>query len=103
MAENARILVVDDESHLADGIAENLVADGYTVEIAHDGQAGLAAALDGKFDLIVLDVMMPRMDGITVCARLRAAGVQKASKPEATIISRNHSISANSCCVSRPF
>lgn len=76
MADSARILVVDDESHLADGIAENLIADGYTVDIAHDGQAGLDAALDGKFDLIVLDVMMPRMDGITVCARLRAAGVQ---------------------------
>lgn len=76
MTDPARILVVDDESHLAEGIAENLITEGYAASIAHDGQAGLDAALAEPFDLIVLDVMMPRLDGITVCARLREAGVQ---------------------------
>ncbi|WP_428100955.1 response regulator transcription factor [Candidatus Rariloculus sp.] len=70
----ARILVVDDEEHLADGIRENLKAEGYATEVAYDGSWGLDAIRSGSFDLIVLDVMMPKMDGIEVCAMLRAEG-----------------------------
>lgn len=76
LAQAARILVVDDEAHLADGIRENLEAEGYATEVAYDGRQGLAAVLDGDFDLLVLDVMMPKMDGVELCARLRAAGRQ---------------------------
>jgi two-component system alkaline phosphatase synthesis response regulator PhoP len=76
MKEAARILVVDDETHLADGIRENLEAEGYRAEVAHDGEQGLERIHDEHFDLIVLDVMMPNMDGIELCAELRREGLQ---------------------------
>jgi two-component system alkaline phosphatase synthesis response regulator PhoP len=72
----ARILVVDDEAHLAAGIRENLEAEGYHTEVAHDGLAGLERLRAQPFDLVVLDVMMPKMDGLTLCAELRREGVQ---------------------------
>ena len=68
---NARILVVEDEKHLAEGIRENLEVEGYGVAVALDGPAGLEAARRGRFDLILLDVMLPGMDGFTVCETLR--------------------------------
>ncbi|MGR8921878.1 MAG: response regulator transcription factor, partial [Gammaproteobacteria bacterium] len=70
------ILVVDDEKHLADGIRENLQAAGYETAVAHDGEEGLERALAGHFDLIVLDVMMPKLDGVAMCEKLRAAECQ---------------------------
>lgn len=76
MTESARILVVDDEAHLAAGIRENLEAEGYATDVAHDGRAGLERVRERHFDLIVLDVMMPNMDGIELCAQLRRDGVQ---------------------------
>ena len=71
-----RILVVDDEEHLATGIRENLEAEGYRTDVAHDGTAGLARLRAEPFDLVVLDVMMPNMDGIELCAQLRRDGIQ---------------------------
>ena len=62
-----RILVVDDEAHLADGIRENLQAEGYDATVAHDGVQGLERAKAETFDLILLDVMMPKMDGLKTC------------------------------------
>jgi two-component system, OmpR family, alkaline phosphatase synthesis response regulator PhoP len=76
MKPAARILVVDDEAHLADGIRENLEAEGYETAVAYDGREGLAALGESKFDLIVLDVMMPNMDGLELCARIRDEGLQ---------------------------
>lgn len=70
----ARILVVDDEAHLAAGIRENLEAEGYVAEMAHDGAEGLRRALEQSFDLIVLDVTMPVLDGVAACRELRARG-----------------------------
>ncbi len=72
----ARILVVDDEAHLAEGIRENLEAEGYETAIAHDGQDGLEKARAHRFDLILLDVMMPKMNGLEVCEAIRAEGRQ---------------------------
>ncbi len=72
----ARILVVDDEEHLAAGIRENLQAEGYDTEVAHDGEEGLAKVSAGAFDLILLDVMMPKLDGLKVCEEIRDAGLQ---------------------------
>lgn len=72
--EQAKILVVDDETHLADGIRENLEAEGYLAAAAYDGQVGLDAALSGEFDLVILDVMMPHLDGIAVCKQMREQG-----------------------------
>ena len=72
----ARILVVDDEAHLADGIAENLQAEGYETVVAYDGRSGLAQIREQRFALVVLDVMMPCMDGLALCAQLRREGIQ---------------------------
>ncbi len=76
MKPSAHILVVDDEAHLAAGIAENLEAEGYRTDIAHDGLAGLERLRAEPFDLVLLDVMMPNMDGLELCAQLRSEGVQ---------------------------
>ena len=70
------ILVVDDEEHLAAGIRENLQAEGYDIEVAHDGEQGLAMARERGFDLILLDVMMPKLDGLEVCQEIRKDGLQ---------------------------
>lgn len=72
----ARVLVVDDEINLAEGIRENLEFEGYVTDVAHDGAAGLQKAVSGEFDLVLLDVMMPKLDGLQVCTKLREAGVQ---------------------------
>ena len=72
----ARILVIDDEEHLAAGIRENLQAEGYQADVAHNGAQGLAKVRAGAFDLILLDVMMPELDGLRVCEEIRAAGLQ---------------------------
>ena len=75
MTAPGRILIVDDETHLADGIRENLDAEGYETAVAYDGHAGLELVRHGKFDLVVLDVMMPKMDGLQVCEEIRRAGL----------------------------
>ncbi len=66
-----KILIVEDEVTVRDTLALNLRAEGYDVATASDGEAGLAAARSGKPDLVVLDVMLPRLDGLTVCRLLR--------------------------------
>jgi two-component system response regulator MprA len=69
----ATILVVDDDPRLAASVRRALVYEGYRVEVAADGPAALAATRDRVPDLVVLDVMLPGLDGIEVCRRLRAA------------------------------
>lgn len=69
-----RILVVEDERQLARHIASVLERHGHTAEARHDGTAGLAAALATPPDLVVLDLNLPALDGLTVLARLREAG-----------------------------
>lgn len=66
-----RILVVDDEKLLIKGIKFNLENEGYQVDAAYDGQEAVELARGGGFDLIVLDVMMPRLDGLEACMRIR--------------------------------
>jgi DNA-binding response OmpR family regulator len=68
-----RILVVEDEASLRDGIVDLLTGDGHTVTAVGDGVAGVEAGLRDPFDLVVLDLMLPRLDGMEVCRRLRAA------------------------------
>jgi two-component system alkaline phosphatase synthesis response regulator PhoP len=72
----ARILVVDDETHLAAGIRENLEAEGYRTDVAHDGAEGLRRLRTEPYDLVLLDVMMPNMSGLELCAQLRSEGIQ---------------------------
>ena len=69
-----KILVVDDDSHIRDVIRFALVREGHTVVEAENGTQGLALATAEKPDLIVLDIMMPELDGTEVCRRLRANG-----------------------------
>ncbi len=66
-----KILIVEDEANVRDTLALNLRAEGYDVGTASDGEAGLEAARSGKPDLVVLDVMLPKLDGLTVCRLLR--------------------------------
>src|SRR4051812_11954091 len=74
MATRARLLVVDDDEQLLAALRRALAYDGYEVEVAPSGEAGLRAALERPPDLVVLDVMMPGLDGLEVCRRLRAGG-----------------------------
>ena len=75
MAEDgARVLVVEDERPLATAVAEGLTAEGFTVEIATDGTAGLRLARRSNYDLIVLDLVLPGIDGYRFCKLLRRAG-----------------------------
>lgn len=69
-----RVLVVEDEVRLASTLQDLLELNGYTTDICHDGEAGLDNALSAIYDVVVLDVMLPKMDGFTVVQRLRAAG-----------------------------
>ncbi len=66
-----RILVVEDEKHLADGLKFNLEMDGYEVVVAEDGEKALEILRKENFDAIVLDVMLPKIDGFAVASRLR--------------------------------
>jgi two-component system OmpR family response regulator len=74
-APEARILIVEDEEALADGVARGLTAEGFEVTIAHDGLAGLEQARSEDIDAIVLDIMLPGMNGYKVCQTLRDEGV----------------------------
>ena len=67
-----RILVVDDEPAIVDAVAYALEGEGYEVDSRADGEAALTAALDEPFDLVVLDLMLPKISGTEVCRRLRA-------------------------------
>lgn len=67
------ILVIEDDPQIADLLRRGLIYEGYSVTVARDGPAGLAAARDRPPDLVLLDLMLPGMDGLTVCQRLRAA------------------------------
>jgi DNA-binding response OmpR family regulator len=66
----ARLLVVDDEQRILDFVARGLRAEGYTVDVAPDGQTGLDAALARPYDLVILDLLMPAVDGRTVLRRI---------------------------------
>ncbi len=69
------ILVVEDERRLAQVVRKVLEEEGHTVDVAHDGEDGLAIAMDGSHDVIVLDILLPGIDGFEVCQRLRAGRV----------------------------
>ena len=70
-----RVLIIEDEVRLAATLQDLLELNGYTADICHDGESGLDNALTGIYDVILLDVMLPRLDGFTVLRRLRAAAV----------------------------
>ncbi|MER6343974.1 response regulator transcription factor [Streptomyces sp. NPDC001595] len=69
-----RLLIVEDERRLALSLAKGLTAEGYAVDVVHDGLEGLHRASESPYDLVVLDIMLPGMNGYRVCSALRAAG-----------------------------
>jgi two-component system alkaline phosphatase synthesis response regulator PhoP len=71
-----RILLIEDEPSLVLTLTDRLAAEGYEVDTAADGEAGIAAALGASFDLILLDVMLPGRDGFAVCRELRQSGLE---------------------------
>ena len=70
-----RVLVVEDERSLAEGLRRGLEAEGFATDITHDGVDGLHMARERPYDAIVLDIMLPGLNGYRVCAELRDAGV----------------------------
>jgi len=71
---NTRILVVEDEPTIATGLRDDLELEGFVVDVADDGAAALHRILEGKFDLVLLDLMLPGMDGFAVCREARLKG-----------------------------
>lgn len=67
------ILVIEDETNIAQFLERGLIYEGFRVDVAYDGQSGLAIARDNPPDLVILDWMLPGLDGLEVCRRLRAA------------------------------
>lgn len=70
-----RILVVEDEHRIAQSVKEGLEQESYAVDVAYDGEDGYNSAREEEYDLILLDVMLPSMDGYQVCRQLRADGI----------------------------
>ena len=70
-----KVLIIEDERDLAEAVKAVLQKNNYTVEVANDGEYGLDCALTGLYNIVILDVMLPRMDGIHVVKELRSAGV----------------------------
>lgn len=71
MTKAAQILVIEDEAAIRVGLTDALVYHGYRVQCAADGEQGLAAALSGRFDLVLLDLMLPGRDGFEICNEIR--------------------------------
>jgi len=70
-----KILVIDDEQNMRTGLKDNLEFEGYDVETANDGEQGLKKILENSYNLIILDVMMPKKSGFDVCKEVRKAGI----------------------------
>ncbi|MFY4728899.1 response regulator transcription factor [Nitrospira sp. BLG_2] len=81
-----RILLVEDDADLAQFIRKGLKEEHYVVDVAADGEAGLALALDNSYDLMILDIMLPKLDGLTLCRRVRDQGI---STPVLLLTARN--------------
>lgn len=73
--DRRRVLVIEDDHDLARAVTNLLEDDGFAVSQRHDGESGLAEGVEGDYDVIVLDLMLPKRNGFSVCADLRAAGV----------------------------
>jgi DNA-binding response OmpR family regulator len=76
MTTPARILLIEDEPALARGLSDTLRANGFAVTVAADGERGLDAAMRGDADLILLDVMLPKVDGYEICRAVRSQGIE---------------------------
>lgn len=75
----SKILIVEDEESIADLEKDYLELSGFEVEVANDGQTGLDKALFGDFDLVILDLMLPGVDGFEICRKVRAERIHRSS------------------------
>ena len=71
-----KLLLVEDDKKIANAVKRGLEAEGFTVEVSHDGEDGYWRASEGTYDLIVLDIMLPGRNGFRICAGLREAGIR---------------------------
>lgn len=71
-----KVLYVEDEKYLALAVAQVLKKNNYSVDLAHDGESGLDLALTGLYDIVILDIMLPKMSGISVLCQMRKQGVE---------------------------
>jgi DNA-binding response OmpR family regulator len=71
-----RLLIIEDEKKIAGFIKRGLREEGYAVDVAPDGEEGLAMAASNSYDLVILDLLLPKLDGLTLCRNLRARNVQ---------------------------
>jgi heavy metal response regulator len=69
-----RILLIEDDEHIVNFLKRGLKEEGYIVDVAYDGEDGLYLAENEEFDLIILDILLPKLDGFELCSRLRAKG-----------------------------
>ena len=113
MEERLRILLCEDDENLGMLLREYLQAKGYAADLFSDGESGYKAFLKGKYDLCVLDVMMPKKDGFTLAQEIRTVNSEvpiiflkktssKVSKSVPTTISPSPSAWKSSCSVSKP-
>ena len=72
-----KILIIEDDRDIASIESDYLVANGFETEICSDGLSGLESGLSGKYDLILLDIMLPKMDGFTVCRMMKGKKNEK--------------------------
>jgi len=70
-----RLLMVEDEKYMAEAIASILKKNNYTVDLAHDGEYGLDCALSGIYDIVILDIMLPKLDGLSILREMRKNGI----------------------------
>jgi DNA-binding response OmpR family regulator len=70
-----KVLIVEDERNMSRGLKDNLEFEGYQVDVADDGRAGLQMILDNRYALVLMDVMMPEMSGLDVCKKVRESGI----------------------------
>ena len=71
-----RLLMVEDEKYMAEAVAQVLKKNNYTVDLAYNGEDGLDCGLSGIYDIIILDIMLPKMDGISILKELRKNGIE---------------------------
>ena len=71
MRYNVRVLMVEDEKYIAEAVAQVLRKNNYSIDLAHNGEYGLDCGLSGIYDIIILDIMLPKMDGISLLRELR--------------------------------
>lgn len=74
MDRRVRILLVEDDKHIVNFLKRGLKEEGYIVDVGYDGEDGLYLAENEEFDLIILDILLPKLDGFELCSRLRAKG-----------------------------